>query len=173
MLSKIIENSIIDDINNTSPIFVMVIGGSASGKNYIYEKYFSNIDLIDNDKITLKLAGGDVSKTTDYISQAIKIANKDLEEHFKNHISVGITSTGASTKGALNRLEKAKSYGFKTAIVLVDTDVKTALKRNKERAKSGSQKLVPDEKVIKSNEKARETYKQASKITDFSLVIKN
>jgi predicted kinase len=169
------EDDKIADILKEESIFVLVIGGSASGKNYIFEKNFKNIELIDNDQITKELSGGDFEKARKLISKATAIANKRLEKAFQEHRSVGQVSTGSNQKGVENKLIKAKSYAMKTALILIDADVKKAIKRNKERAQAGKQGLIPEWKVQKTNENARETYNNLKKldVVDYKLVIKN
>ena len=169
---KFLSESVISDIKKEEKIFLLVIGGSASGKNYVYEKNFS-FDLIDVDKITDKLAGGDFEKARSMVSKAIAIANKELEKSFSEGKSVAQVTTGAGSKGVENKFKKAQSFGFKTALVLVDTDPKVAIERNQERAKNGKQGLIPDWKVEKTNAEARETFNHLKAMVDYSLIIKN
>lgn len=58
---------------------------------------------------------------------------------------------------------------------IIETDVKTAMKRNHERAKSGKQALVPDHKVERSVSQSRDNYKLYSKDSnvDYYLTYKN
>lgn len=170
---QFLNESAIADINNEDKVFLLIIGGSASGKNYIHSKNFSKIDLIDIDKITEKLSGGDFKKARKMVSKAISIANKELEKYFENEKSVAQVSTGSGAKAVINKFNKAKEYGFKTALVLVDVDVKKAIERNQERAKSGKQGLIPDWKVEKTNGAARETYNAVKNQVDYSVVIRN
>jgi predicted kinase len=167
-----LSESVISAIKKEQKIFLLVIGGTASGKNYVYEKNF-NFELIDVDKIAYDLAGGDLEKTRPMLSRAIALANKELEKSLSEGKSVAQVSTGAGVKGTQNKIKKAQSFGFKTALVLVSTDPKVAQERNQERAKVGAQGLVPDWKVQKTNDEARETFNLLKTSVDYSTVINN
>lgn len=167
-----LSESVISDIKKEQKIFLLVIGGTASGKNYVYEKNFS-FDLVDVDKIAYDLADGDLDKTRSVLSRAIAIANKELEKSFLAGKSVAQVSTGAGAKGTQNKIKKAQSFGFKSALVLVSTDPKVAQERNQERALAGAQGLVPDWKVQKTNAEARETFNLLKASVDYSAVINN
>lgn len=169
--SFLLEN-VITNINKEDKIFLLVIGGSASGKNYIYHKNFK-FDLVDVDKITHDLSGGDFEKARTLVAKAIAIAGKDIERAFESGKSIAQVTTGAGTKGVENKFLKAKEYGFKTALVLVDTDIKTALARQTKRAEAGEQGLIPDWKVEKTNIAAKETFNSLKNKVDYSTIIKN
>ena len=161
------------DILSSDKVFLLIIGGSASGKNYIHGKYFSKIDLVDVDEITKELSGGDFEKARKMVSKAISIANKEVEKYFQDGKSVAQVSTGSGDKAVSNKLKKAQEAGFETALVLIDVDVKKAIKRNEKRAAQGKQGLIPDWKVEKTNQAARETFNKVKSEATYSLVIKN
>lgn len=161
------------DILKEDKVFLLIIGGSASGKNYIHKKFFSKIDLVDVDAITTKLSGGDFEKARSLVSKAISMASKELEQYYAKGKSVAQVSTGSGAKAVINKFNKAKEYGFKTALVLVDVDIKKAIQRNQDRAASGKQGLIPDWKVEKTNNAARETYNTVKDQVDHAIVIRN
>jgi len=165
--------SVISDIVKDDRVLVLIIGGSASGKNYIHQQYFSKIDLVDVDAITKKLSGGDFEKARKLVAKATSIANKELESYYEKGKSVAQVTTGSGESGLINKIKKAKEYGFRTAVILVDVDVNKAIERNKSRAASGEQGLIPDWKVEKTNMAARETYNKVKKLADYSASIKN
>lgn len=169
---EMLNESALSDIKNSDKIFLLVIGGSASGKNYVYEKNF-NFDLVDVDAITKRLSGGDFEKARKMVSKAIAEANRELEDAFKSGKSIAQVTTGAGAKGVENKLKKAKEYGFETALLLVDTDWKVAYERNVKRAEDDKQGMIPDWKVEKTNKEARSTFNQLKKDVDYSTIIKN
>lgn len=168
-----LSESTISGILKEGKIFLLIIGGSASGKNYIYQKNFSKIPLIDIDKITTELSGGDFEKARSFVSKAVSIANKDIEKYLEQGKSVAQVSTGSGDKAVINKFNKAKEYGFKTALILVDVDIDKSIKRNQERANSGKQGLIPDWKVEKTNAAAKDTYNKIKHLVDYSLIVKN
>jgi len=141
----------------------LVIGGSASGKNYYVNKHLNNIDLVDLDEITLKLANGNVEDTRKYVSKGIVIANKMLLDHYKSNKSVVQVTVGGGLQAVVNKLKLAKSYGFRTELIYLESNLEVALKRNIERAKLKKQSLIPDWKVEKTIERSKETYEKIIK----------
>jgi len=137
------------------PIFVLIIGGSASGKNYWYENNLKHMKLVDLDVFTKKLSG-DPRKN---VSKAIAMAGKELEESFKKNISVVQTGTGSNTKAVENKFKLAKKYGMKTALVLIDVDISKAIKQNEMRIKQGGHgDTLSPEKIARTNKAAKKTF---------------
>lgn len=172
---QFLSESVIAEISREDKIFILVIGGSASGKNYVYDKNFS-FPLVDNDKIARDLSGdlsGDHDERRRLVSKCISIANKSLERSFTSGESVAQVSTGSSASAVLNKFKKARAHGFKTALILVDTDPEVAIKRNHLRASQGTQGLVPEWKLQKTHACARETFSKVRSTVDYSLAINN
>ena len=167
-----LEESTLSDIQGQDKVFLLVIGGSASGKNYIFDKNFT-LPLVDVDAITKKLSGGDFEKAQKMITKAIKVAGSQIEDSLQKGKSIAQVTTGVGAKGVENKFKKAKAAGFTTALILVDTPLETALERNKARAQKGKQGLIPDWKVEKTNRGARDTFKQLRGKVDLELVINN
>lgn len=170
---QLLTESSVKDILSSDKVFLLIIGGSASGKNYIHNKHFSKIELVDVDEITKELSGGDFEKARKMVSKAIAQANKEIDKKLQDGKSVAQVSTGSGDKAVINKLNKAKEYGFETALVLIDVDVKKAIQRNQERAQAGKQGLIPDWKVEKTNNAARETFTKAKQYATYSTIIKN
>ena len=162
MLSnEFINEDIIQQIKSTNPIYVYVIGGSASGKNYWYENNLADIPLVDIDEFVKRLAKETGNDPRKLVSKGIALVNKELTDKFTNGISVGQTGTGGNTKGVYNRLKKAKDAGFETALILVDTDPEEAIARNQQRVQSGGHgDTLSDDKIRRTNEYARKTFNE-------------
>lgn len=168
-------NDTLKNMKSQKDIFILIIGGSGSGKNYFYEKNLKNIPLVDNDAITKKLSGGDFEKARKLVSKATSIANKMLTDAFNEKKSVCQVSTGTNEKAVFNKFKKAKDAGMKTGLILIDADINDAQKRNVNRASGGKQGLVPDWKVEKTNIAAKKTYKNIknNNVVDFAFIAKN
>lgn len=167
------EADTIQDIITEKNIFIIIIGGVSSGKTYIYHKKFSMFPLIDIDDYTFKLSGNDWEKARKMVNKGIQMVKADLLKMFQNQTSVVNSGTGSNINGVAQKFKMAKENGMKTAIVLVDVDIKKAMKRNQERYEKGGRNLIPDYKVEKTNKNAKENFKTFAKMTDYSLVIKN
>jgi len=167
-----LTESTVQDVLNEPKIFVMIIGGVASGKSYIYEKNFKSLPLVDIDEYTKKLSNGDWEKARKFVAKAMQMVKVDLLNYFKKGESVVNTGTGGRINGVQHKLKAAVAEGFKTCIVLVDVPEEKALERNKSRSELGDRNLIPDYKVISSNKSARDNFKVFKKETDYSIRIK-
>jgi len=96
-------------IKQHKKVFVLICGGSASGKNY----YASQLDLpiVDVDEENKKLNNGKVD-CRNTVSKAIQITKSKLEESFKKGESFVHVTTGSVLKFVENKLKMAKENGF-------------------------------------------------------------
>ena len=138
--------------------FIMIIGGIASGKSYIYNKYFNIIPCINIDDYTKQLSNNDFELARKKVSEAIKLAENDLKKYFKTGKSVVSQGTGAKIQGVLNKLKLAKEYGYKSCIVLVQTPIEIAQERNEKRAHKNERNLIPDYKIQRTNIYAKNNF---------------
>ena len=178
MTFKLIESnsnlSSLYDSMRKEPYFVFVMGATGAGKNFIVRRNFPGVPLVDIDKYMAEMASKEPDKTErDFISKAVHKANKELKKFFEKGKSVIQTGTGGNLKGLENKLKLAKSYGMKTALILVDTDIKKAKERNLQRAENGEQRLVPEWKIDVSYKKSAENYETLKNTVDFSSTIFN
>jgi predicted kinase len=172
LFRNLVTEASVKDLIKEENIFIIVIGGVASGKSYFIDKNLrKNFPVVDIDECTEKESGGDWEKARKMVSKCIKKVEKELQDYFKRGESVVNQGSGASIPGVRNKLQWAKDAGMKTAIILVDVDLKTALKRNQERADKGDRNLIPDYKVEKTNTNARENFKEFSKIADIAIKV--
>lgn len=163
----------IADILNEENIFIMIIGGTASGKSFCYKNNLSLFPLIDIDEYTFKLSNGDWELARKMVGKAIKMVEEDLFKMFNKRQSVVNTGTGASLAGVMKKITKAKECNMKTAIILVDVPLEVALQRNKERSLKGERNLIPDYKVERTNIQARENFSEFIKHTDYKIILKD
>jgi predicted kinase len=174
LFRELVTESSVKELLKEDHIFIMVIGGVASGKSYFIDKNLrKHFPVVDIDECTEKESNGDWEKARKLVSKCIKITEDKLKDYFKRSESVVNQGSGASIPGVKNKLTWAKEAGMKTAIILVDVPLETALKRNQERANKGDRNLIPDYKVEKTNTNARENFKEFSKIADYSIKVKS
>ena len=165
-------------ITNPNKVFIMIIGGVASGKSHVYNELYSSFNLVDVD---LYIANWKKSrnnqvleqiKFSKVISRCIKTAEEELKNQFNIGNSVVNMGTGASLSGVLNKLRWARLKDYTSYIVLVDTPLEIALERNKLRAQKGDRNLIPESKVQRTNTAARSNFKIFQRVADYSVHIK-
>ena len=156
-------------------MFVMVVGGTASGKNWWVDRNLKGVPLIDIDQYILQASGGDPSADrSKLISPAVQLAKKAMASAFQKGTTVVQTGTGSNYKGTANKFKLAKSHGMKTALILISVDADTAIARNKKRIKEGGHgATIPKKKIINSNKFSRETFEKLRKtnLVDYSEIV--
>jgi len=170
MLNQV-QNEKITSLLKNDNLFIMVIGGVASGKSFTYNKHFSSIPVVDIDIFKHQLSGGDWEIAKKMSSKAMKLVNNELEKYFSKKKSVVNMGTGATLGGVQKKLQLAKQAGMQTAIILVDVPVETAMYRNKLRASKGDRNLIPEYKVERSNNNARDNFKIFSNDADHAITL--
>ena len=172
-LNESTDLSTIKSLVKTEKVFIMMIGGAASGKNYIAHKHFSELKLVDIDQYTKELSGGDFELARKFVAKGNAMVRKELEKSFKSGQSVVNVATGSGANAVIKKLKMAKENDFKTVLILIDVNIPTVLKRQALRAKSGTQGLIPDWKIEKTNKEAKMNFNDIAKESDYSLIIKN
>jgi predicted ABC-type ATPase len=151
-------------LSEIKPQFIMVVGGAGSGKNYFIEHdpTYSKYTLVDVDAV----------KKTVSVSMAISSIKPMLQAAFEKHINVVHPGTAANLKAAQNKIAMAKSYGYTVTVILIATDPATAVGQVRQRVRQGGHDVEID-KIVASNQKARENFLAIKSLADKSKVINN
>ena len=113
------------------------------------------------------LSGGPGSGKSSVISldgklmaKSVKLAKKQYETYLKGKLGIIIDGTGASSNSLIKKKKQLESLGYDTYMIFVNTTLKTALKRNKERKdRSLLDKIV--ERVWTKVQESQSAYKSA------------
>lgn len=161
-------------LSSSNPVLVLTGGGGGAGKSFIVKKHFSKTLTIDSDEYVEKMSGGDGKWDPKVGAKARAKVVKDFDEFLskkKSFIKQGIS---ANINALIGQLNKSRSIGEHVNVFLyVDTDLKTAIKRSKQRFDSGERKnILPDWKVQKKLEESRKVYQEILKLSDgFDYVV--
>lgn len=153
-----LEEGIITEGVNDPAIFkaVFLAGGPGSGKSFIVGQtalQSLGFKLINSDpafELKLEKAGLDKGNPEDIYSekgqilrmQAKVLTAKQMKAAVDGRLGLVIDGTGKDSSKIKANNKKLKSIGYETAMIYVDTDLETALARNRKRARS-----LPDDKV--------------------------
>lgn len=178
MLSEIVENLKISSLKReakSTPTFIFMMGGTGAGKNYIYRKYLDGVPLIDIDEYTKEFAKQYDTDPRKQVSRATVRSKRELLDSFSKKKSIVQMGTGNNIKSTSNKFKWAKDAGMKVVVVLVDVEPEVALKRNRDRHAGGEERLVPDEKVVRTVKVAKENAKLYTKDPNIDevIVVKN
>jgi len=137
--------------------FVIVIGGAGSGKNFFIEHdpALSRYHLVDVDEMKGEMGVG----------PAISAIKPKLIEAFEQGKDVVHPTTASNLAAQQNKIRLAKSYGYSVTLILIDTPVETAIERVRNRYREGGHDVAL-EKIISSNEAARENYNTLALLVD-------
>lgn len=158
MLKEAVQITQLKNVVKEKPTFVFIMGGTGSGKNYVFGKFLKGVKLVDTDKYIEEYA---IEYNTDgrkQISRAVARSKRELLISFKKKESVAQVGTGLNNSSSANKFKWAKEAGMNVVVLFVDTDIKTAMKRNHARAEKGDQALVPDWKVEKSVSESKKNF---------------
>lgn len=144
------------------PQFIIVIGGSGSGKNHFIEHHpiYRHYRLIDVDQI----------KQSTSVRDAIAQIRPRLEAAFEEKQNVVHPTTGANLAAARRKIDLAKHYGYEVTVILKDTDPEVATRRVAHRVAKGGHDVLPAD-IIRSNKTAKENFAGLSSLADKSEVV--
>lgn len=155
-------------------VFVFIMGGSATGKNYLHNERLGSFPLVDIDEFTKQLTKGDNTLRNKFLNASIKMVGNAIDEKLAAGESFVQTGTGANIEGQLKRFRKAKDAGFTVIVVLAETTVEKAIERNKMRVGSGGHGIgVTAEKIQWSRERAAQNFEELKKspLVDYAVKV--
>lgn len=147
-------------IHCATPTFIVIMGGSASGKTHYANEWHIHLPLIDIDSIILEIADGDVNADrTKMVSPAIREMRTRMDHLFEFQQTFVHTTTGSNLKGLLNKFILAKEHGFATHLTLIETSDTIAIGRNLDRVeKGGHGGTLTGWKIAQTNRYAKENF---------------
>ncbi len=154
--------------NKTQKTATFMMGVPAAGKSTIASKEFSDVKILDCDKIKETHPDYDPKNPSLVHAWSTGMLEKEFQKTLFEDESFVIDGTGANSDKMSRQITEAKSAGFKTRLVYVIVCLKTSLKRNSERIR-----VVPEEIVIAKYKDIRYSFDLVSPQVDEVEVIKN
>jgi predicted kinase len=128
-LSKLMKNE---------KVYVLLGGTPAAGKSWVIDKLLKGaFPVLDVDQYILKFGTDEYEDRKKNGMKARVLINKDTANFLATGTSFVKQGVSARFKAVEAQAQKAKAAGFITVFFYVETDVETALKRNKERVERG------------------------------------
>jgi predicted kinase len=134
---------------------IFLAGGPGSGKSYVAKNSgFESLGfkIVNNDIAFEKyLASDGLAPTPDNIysargqelrTRAKEITNKKMHLYLDGNLGLVIDGTGKDLDKIIRQANKLKALGYEVAMVFVNTDLDTALARNRKRKRT-----LPDDQV--------------------------
>ena len=156
----------LDQINNIKDdkLFVTVGGGIGSGKTFLTNK-FVELPIIDVDDSISHVGGGQYDRAN--LGKGRKQFNSLLDKAYVGGKSFVHMGTNANLNGTKKRLQRAKENNFTTVLVLIDTNIDTAVKQAQMRTDRND---IAIERIIQSHDDALDVFeklKQDNDLVDF------
>lgn len=157
--TDIITESQLEEGPNDPSIYkaVFLAGGPGSGKSFIVKKSALSalgFKIVNNDVAFEKylIAAGLTTKPADIFSpqgqeirtRAKEVTNKQMQLYLQGALGLVIDGTGKDYDKIERQAKKLQRLGYDVAMIFVNTNLETALDRNRKRART-----LPDEEVEK------------------------
>lgn len=136
-----------------TPVAIVMMGGTASGKSTIRKKAYGigNAAIMDADEIKTKLPEYRKAVRLRYDGAATMsheessmLAKRVKNEAVATRRNVVIDGTGANAEKYLDEIRKLKAAGYHVALVMPDVDVEDALARANVRAEKTGWRVMPE-----------------------------
>ena len=136
---------------------IFLAGGPGSGKSFIAGKTgltslgYKIVNSDDAFETAMKKAGIEMNPDNIFSVQgqeirgrAQKLTGKRQQQYIDGRLGLVIDGTGKNIEKVKGQAKKLKDIGYDVAMILVNTDIETALERNRQRDRS-----LPDAEVQK------------------------
>jgi predicted kinase len=150
-------------------LYVLICGGVGAGKSYVLSKN-TDLPIIDIDDVTMELGNGEYNpKNT---SKAMAITNKKVKSKIESGESFIHMGTSANLNSTINKLTYAKSNGYTTVLLFIDTPPEQAYANNQERVGAGGRgNEIPEHKFQRTYDSAKNTFDKLKddELTDYVI----
>jgi len=146
-MSKLLSLSSVNKLKHQNKsIFILIGGGSGSGKNYFASKL--DFPLVDVDFENERINHGKID-CLNTVSEAIRIVKEKTNQFLQKKESFLQVSTASKIKGTENKFKLAKSFDYITVFIHINCPIIRAIKNNDHRVKLGGHgKTLKREKII-------------------------
>ena len=149
------------------PLYVLIAGGIAAGKNHVVHQHLPTIPVMDVDHVME--ANGWTDYDGDEYKQAMAIIRERIEERMAARQSLIAMGTAANLPFTVDRLHNAKLLGYTTVLLHVDAPEHQALAQNEERRLKGK-RAVPNHLKYRILETYRDSRRTVELLRDTVLV---
>lgn len=156
-MKSFLEFAQLEEGVNDPAIFkaIFLAGGPGSGKSFIVGKTgltalgYKVVNSDDAFEAGMRKAGMEMSpenifsdKGQNIRGRAKRVTDKKLENYLKGRLGIVVDGTGKDPMKIANQARKVADMGYDTAMIFVNTDLDTALERNRMRDRT-----LPDKEV--------------------------
>ena len=131
-----------DQLMHEKPTLYMMAGGPGSGKGYIIAKHYSELSVVDCDRIKSEHPDYDPKNP----SALHEWSSIEASREFYWRLSIGddfiYDGTGTNAEKYIAMANAAHAAGFNVTLVYVKASLVTSLRRNAERARTVPEHLV-------------------------------
>jgi shikimate kinase len=136
---------------------IFIVGGPGSGKTWIKKKLalghmgFVSIDsdyplekYMRQANLSLKMPPEEHDERTIIRQKAKRVTDSKEESVLDNRLGLAFAGTGSNLSDTFEKNDMLKKLGYDTAMIFVNTDLRTALSRNENRNRSVPKQIVID-----------------------------
>ena len=123
---------------------VFMLGSPASGKSTVAKKKYSDMVILDCDEIKKEHPDYDPKNPSLVHEWSRGVLEAKFQEQILKDVSFVLDGTGANSDKMVRRIYEVKEQGFEVELVYVTVSLNTALKRNRERARTVLEEVVKE-----------------------------
>lgn len=126
---------------------IIMAGLPGSGKSYVRENKFNDMQYVDCDELKKSIKGYDPKNPGSVHEQSKIIEKQKIYSNMAEGISFVYDTTATNSDKVVSMIREAQSIGYEVTIVYVKTTLATSLERNSKR-----ERVVPESIILEKYE---------------------
>ena len=126
---------------------IIMAGLPGSGKSYVRENKFSDMQYVDCDELKKSIKGYDPKNPGSVHEQSKIVEKQKIYSNMAEGISFVYDTTATNSDKVVKMIKEAQSIGYEVTIVYVKTTLATSLERNSKR-----ERVVPESIILEKYE---------------------
>ena len=147
---------------------ILMMGGPGSGKSYVRESLYSEIEAIDSDAIKSAHPDYDPDNPSALHAWSSREANKRLHQAIDAGQDFVYDGTGKAAEKYVQIIQAAHEAGYETLLVYVACNLSTALERNRNRDRK-----VPEDLVVEFHSRVATSFEIVARYAGGVRVVNN
>ena len=147
---------------------IIMAGLPGSGKSYVRENKFSDMQYVDCDELKKSIKGYDPKNPGSVHEQSKIVEKQKIYSNMAEGISFVYDTTATNSDKVVKMIKEAQSIGYEVTIVYVKTTLATSLERNSKR-----ERVVPESIILEKYEQITASMEIVKRFADKFETVNN